>query len=117
MTLTNVRTAPQALQRSFDETAEGLCVSPEYCQVIRVTEGTNILPLGGNIVGVTVSWGAGAATILVSADGVEVITLTSAVAGAHRSWIPSMPVRLTGDVRVEFTGAGAVVYVYYTDLR
>lgn len=114
MALTNVITAPQALQRSFDETAEGFVVRSEYSSVSAAT-GT-LSSTGVNLVGLAVVCGGSAGSANVQLDSSKVMEV-GAVANTSASVILPLPVRLSGTVTVATAGGATAVYVYHTTLR
>lgn len=117
MTLTNVRTAAQAVQRSFDETAEAFRTAPEYCKVMRVTADGTIFESGANLVAVTVTWPPAAPAVVTLSDDSIIMQVATPTASGYSSWIPPVPVRAAGVVRLATTVPLTVVYIYYTDLR
>lgn len=114
MALKNIRSAPQAIQRSFDETAQGLVVRSEYSSVSAAT-GT-LSSTGVNLVGLAVVCGGTAGSANVQLDGAKVMEV-GAVANSSADVMLPLPVRLSGTVTVAAAGGATDVYVYYTELR
>ncbi len=102
-------------QEILGTSAGALLVSPEECQVGFFSTSGTLTLTGCRLVGVLLTSGSDAASILVEVDSNRALWL-KVINGWSRSAFFPLPLSCRGRVDITLTGTGPEAYVYYTDL-